>query len=215
MSPDQTQLIPCIGCGRLLRVGVAYCGICGAKQTPLPQEFYAADTVKVNLSSPLKEAEKPQSQSTTKEPENPQPQSTLPVHEFDEISQQLKELIAEMGNIERYFPGDVTDKKRKIAEWKVQLQRASECATLLQHPQLRLMDEKREHATLSHLAEAVRILDFRREYTVTIVGHRGAGKSTLLGAMLGQDLFPRGQGGAVTGVRTRVLLCNPDDPEDQ
>lgn len=65
-----------------------------------------------------------------------------------------------------------------------------------------------------HLAEAARALDYTREYSVKLVGHAGAGKSTLLAALLGQDIFPRLAGGAVTGVCTRVRLCSEQELEE-
>ena len=65
-----------------------------------------------------------------------------------------------------------------------------------------------------HIAEAARALDFTREYSVKLIGHAGAGKSTLLAALIGQDIFPRLAGGAVTGVCTRVRLRSEQEPEE-
>ena len=105
-----------------------------------------------------------------------------------------------------------------IDEWKQQLVRASACvklfdSPLLQEPEIRQTLMQEVLITHNHLAEAVRALDYTREYTIKMIGHAGAGKSTLLSAFLGRDVLPRGFGGAYTGIRTCIRLCSKDDPE--
>ncbi len=85
---------------------------------------------------------------------------------------------------------------------------------LLDRPPLQQIESQQVLKLRYHLAEAARALNFTREYTVKVIGHAGAGKSTLLAAMVGQDIFPRLAGGAVTGVRTRIRLANEQEAEE-
>jgi hypothetical protein len=126
----------------------------------------------------------------------------------------LRRLQEQASQIERYFPADLPGKEQKLAAWKKQLQRAITCAEMFDSPQIQLEESQHPLKLRSHLAEAAYALDFTREYSVKLVGHAGAGKSTLLAALLGQDIFPRLAGGAVTGVCTRVRLCQDKEPEE-
>lgn len=131
-----------------------------------------------------------------------------------EILDHLHYLSNQTGQIEQYFPADLSEKAQKLDLWKKQLQRALACATLLERSQFQQVESQQILRLRHHLAETARALDFTREYTIKIIGHAGAGKSTLLAAMLGLDIFPRLAGGAVTGVRTRIRLCNEQEPEE-
>jgi len=131
-----------------------------------------------------------------------------------ELLHLLRQLQEQSIQMERYFPADLPGKVQKLLAWKKQLQRARACAELFERPQLQQIESQQAFKLRHHLAEATRALDFTREYTVKLIGHAGAGKSTLLAALLGQDIFPRLAGGAVTGVRTRVRLCSDQEPEE-
>src|SRR5205823_6379143 len=125
-----------------------------------------------------------------------------------EILQQVQQLQEQATHMERYFPADLPDKEQKLNTWRKQLQRVNACAELLDRPQLQHVESQQTLKLRHHLSEAAHALDYTREYTVKVIGHAGAGKSTLLAAMIGQDIFPRMAGGAVTGVRTRIRLCH-------
>ncbi len=131
-----------------------------------------------------------------------------------EILGLLQMLQEQAVHIEQYFPAELPDKTQKLTLWKKQLQRAQACAELFERPQLQQVDAQQALRLRHHLSEAARALDFTREYSVKVIGHTGAGKSTLLAAMIGQDIFPRLAGGAVTGVRTRIRLCDEHEPEE-
>ncbi len=131
-----------------------------------------------------------------------------------EIVARLRHLLEIADQIERYFPADLPGKEQKLAAWKNQLQRALACVEFFERPLLQQSESQQTLKLRHHMAEAARSLDFTREYTVKLIGHAGAGKSTLLAALLGQDIFPRLAGGAVTGVCTRVRLCQDQEPEE-
>ncbi len=131
-----------------------------------------------------------------------------------EIISQLRRLQEQSGQIERYFPADLPEKTRKLAAWKKHIDRALAYIELCERPQLQQIESPQPLKLRHHIAEATRALDFTREYSVKLIGHAGAGKSTLLAAMIGQDIFPRLAGGAVTGVCTRVRLCSEQAPEE-
>ena len=131
-----------------------------------------------------------------------------------EIFDRLRYLQEQATHMEMYFPADLPDKAQKLSAWRKQLQRAQACADLFERSELQQADSQHVLKLRYHLSEATRALDFTREYTVKVIGHAGAGKSTLLAALIGQDIFPRLAGGAVTGVRTRIRLCHEQEPEE-
>ncbi len=128
--------------------------------------------------------------------------------------QRLRRLQEQSIQIERYFPANLPGKEQKLANWKKQIQRAITCSELFDRPQLTQVETQQPLKLRHHLTEAAYALDFTREYSVKLVGHAGAGKSTLLAALIGQDIFPRLAGGAVTGVCTRVRLCVEREGEE-
>ena len=224
MSPQLA--ITCPNCGNPLRDNATFCGRCGNQLgTLFWQQIYNSNRTekqdKMQPSSDDTPTEKdslvqnghqnnaPSNQNGTSQPAAPAPTLT-PLKDLDEIMKEMSDLVnqSEQVSMEQYFPGSLPDKAKKIEEWKVQLQRAYSAAELSNQPQLiRYIDEKQDHEIRSTLAEAARTLDFTREYTVKLIGHTGAGKSTLMAAMIGQDIFPRIPGGAVTAVPTHVRLC--------
>jgi energy-coupling factor transporter ATP-binding protein EcfA2 len=133
---------------------------------------------------------------------------------ISEILSRLRRLHEQAAQMENYFPAALPDKTQKLPAWKKQLQRALACAELFERPELQYIDARQALKLRHYLEEASRALDYTREYTVKLIGHAGAGKSTLLAALLGQDIFPRLSGGAVTGVCTRVRLCGDQEPEE-
>ncbi len=216
-TPATQQLTTCPQCDNVVRVDAEFCNICGKRlrlaggtatdqllsdslmqddeDEYIDEEEYEDDEaealgVKVALLTP---------------PTTPSP---------GEIQQLLRRLHEQSSQIERYFPADLPGKEQKLAAWRKQIQRALVCADLFDRPQIQLAASQQPLRLRHHLAEAAYALDFTREYTVKLVGHSGAGKSTLLAALLGQDIFPRMAGGAVTGVCTRVRLCLDREPEE-
>jgi hypothetical protein len=131
-----------------------------------------------------------------------------------EILNILRRLQDQSAQMDHYFPAELPGKAQKLALWRKQIQRALACAELFERPQLQQIESQQALKLRHHLGEAARALDFTREYTVKVIGHAGAGKSTLLAAMIGQDIFPRLAGGAVTGVRTRIRLCHEQEREE-
>jgi energy-coupling factor transporter ATP-binding protein EcfA2 len=143
---------------------------------------------------------------------NAQDGSTAPLSTGETLAR-LRQLLEMSGQIERYFPADLPEKAQKLQAWTHQLQRALACVELVERPMLQQSESQQTLKMRYHITEAARALDFTREYTVKLLGHAGAGKSTLLAALLGQDIFPRQAGGAVTGVCTRVRLCQDQEHE--
>ena len=230
--------VTCPKCNRDLsnEFNAAFCSYCGHKLGPSFWQQYTrnnsvsterkdemqpssdnAPTEPITAESPLQNNHQNNATSKQNGASQPEPASSTstltPLKDLDEIMKDLGELIIQSDQVpmEQYFPGNLPDKAKKIEEWKAQLQRAYGSAELSVQPQfIRYIDEKQDREIRSALAEAARILDFTREYTVKLIGHTGVGKSTLMAAMIGQDIFPRIAGGAVTAVPTHVRLC--EDP---
>lgn len=196
------QLTTCPQCDNIVRVDAEFCNICGKRLQPATQNLSESqfDGEEYELEEEL---------SSAISIDTP-----LAAPSTSEILHFLQQLQEQSGEIERYFPAELPGKTQKLVAWKKQIQRARACAELLERPQLQQVEPPQMLKLRHHLAEATRALDFTREYTIKLVGHAGAGKSTLLAALLGQDIFPRMAGGAVTGVRTRVRLCREDEPEE-
>ena len=142
-------------------------------------------------------------------------ETTLPMPaNLEEITTITTHLLTLSDSIHTYFPSHFSEKDQKFVLWLKHIQRVQACIRLLQHPQIQQIDAQQGLKLRYHLAEATQALDFTREYAVKIVGHAGAGKSTLLAALIGQDIFPRLAGGAVTGVCTRIRFCSSQEPEE-
>ena len=216
-SPAQ-QLTTCPQCDNVVRVDAEICNICGKRLRPpatgLPAEVSPAADEEYEDEDYIDEEEYEDEEaealgvrgSTQLLPPAP-PSST-------EISQRLQRLQALSGKIERYFPANLPGKGQQLAAWKMQIQRALACAGLFERQQIQQAESQQPLRLRHHLNEAASALDFTRPYAVKLVGHTGAGKSTLLAALIGQDIFPRLAGGAVTGVCTRVLLCDDKETEE-
>ncbi len=111
--------------------------------------------------------------------------------------------------MKQYFPGTVSEDQ--LRQWANLLDQTYKyCKLIINAGIEKQLDSKIQ----SNFAKAAQQLDFTRPYTVKVIGHGGAGKSTLLGAMLGRDIFPREFGKAITGVITRVRLCDSSDQEN-
>lgn len=218
------QVIICPQCDNVVRIDAEFCNICGKRLQPAPANTHP---VPPRIASPAflshtedeeidEDDEDYVDDDDEEELDNSSKQTTIPAvppapGEILNLLRQLQELSA---HIDRYFPAELPGKAQKLLAWKKQLQRASACAELFDHPQLQQTESQQILKLRHHLAEAARALDYTREYTVKLIGHAGAGKSTLLAALLGQDIFPRLAGGAVTGVRTRVRLCSEQEAEE-
>ncbi len=217
-TPLTQQLTTCPQCDNVVRVDAEVCNICGKRLLPisgqLPANRAAEDDEEYEDDEYIDDEEyeddeaealgvRGSSQLTPPTPPSP-----------GEILQRLRRLHEQSAQIERFFPAALPGKEQKLASWKKQIQRAITCAELLDRPQVQQAESPQPLKLRHHLTEAAFALDFTREYTVKLVGHAGAGKSTLLAALIGQDIFPRLAGGAVTGVCTRVRLCADKEPEE-
>src|SRR5450759_3230589 len=211
------QLTTCPQCDNVVRIDAEFCNICGKRLRPASSSPYL---------SPAQQ-EEADDEDEYEDDENDEQEFSAPTlaahhtarsHSLppstSEILSQLRRLQAQTDQMERYFPADLPDKARKLAAWKKQISRALVCIELCERPQLQQTNSQQPLKLRHHIAEATRALDFTREYSVKLIGHAGAGKSTLLAAFIGQDIFPRLAGGAVTGVCTRVRLCSEQESEE-
>jgi len=212
---SRQQLTTCPQCDNVIPIDAEFCNICGQRlkgmdiQSQQLMGEAMADDDEYEDEYEDDEYEEENGASNIKSARTAIIPSAL-----SEILHQLSGLQDQIPQIEKYFPTDLPDKAQKLALWKRQLQRAYSCAELFERPQLQHIESQQALKLRHHLGEATRALDFTREYTVKVIGHTGAGKSTLLAAMIGQDIFPRLAGGAVTGVRTRIRLCGEQEPEE-
>jgi energy-coupling factor transporter ATP-binding protein EcfA2 len=219
-TPTTQQLTTCPQCDNVVRMDAEFCNICGKRlhnagasafgqsQTAfLQQENDEYDEYIDDEEYEDDEAEALGIKAIVPltPPTPPSPGETLHL---------LRRLQEQSGQIERYFPADLPGKDQKLTAWKKQIQRALASAELFDRPEIQQAESQQPVKLRHHLAEAAQALDFTREYAVKLVGHAGAGKSTLLAALLGQDIFPRLAGGAVTGVCTRVRLCHEHEREE-
>lgn len=210
-SPGQ-QLITCPQCDNVVHVEAESCNICGQRLHPPAadlseehQEYEAEYRDEEEYEDEEAEALGVRSGAALPPPTPPSPA---------EILQRLQRLQGLSNKIERYFPANLPGKEQQLLSWKKQIQRAQACTGLCERPQIQQIEAQQPLKLRHHLNEAACALDFTRPYAVKLVGHAGAGKSTLLAALIGQDIFPRLAGGAVTGVCTRVLLCDDREPEE-
>ena len=114
------------------------------------------------------------------------------------------------GTANKYFSSAAQKQEEVLAAWSNEVQRTLAFADLLENSKIESQLEEEIRASLT---EAVRQLDFARAYEVKFIGHTGAGKSTLLGAIVGEDIFPRRFGNAVTAVPTKVRICEDNEEE--
>ncbi|MDQ2715850.1 MAG: dynamin family protein [Chloroflexota bacterium] len=219
------QLTTCPQCDNVVRIDAEQCNICGKRLRPPTGNARSAPVMVPQSASSLNASEEDEEyedddeySDEDEEGEEPQDEAGKASPELppapNEIVVLLRRLQEQSAQMERYFPADLPNKEQKILAWKKQLQRACACAELFERAQFQQIELQQALKLRQYLAETARALDFTREYTVKLIGHAGAGKSTLLAALLGQDIFPRLAGGAVTGVRTRVRLCSADEPEE-
>jgi hypothetical protein len=215
-TPPTQQLTTCPQCDNVVRVDAEFCNICGKRlrlvgaptgsQSSLEEDDYDEEYID--------EEEYEDEEAEALGVKGITPLTPPDPPSAGEIQHRLSRLQEQTDQIERYFPADLPGKEQKLASWKKQIQRALACAELLDSPQIQQAEAQQPLKLRHHLTEAAYALDFTREYSVKLVGHAGAGKSTLLAALLGQDIFPRLAGGAVTGVCTRVRLCKPQEAEE-
>src|SRR5581483_6692361 len=213
-SPAQ-QLTTCPQCDNVVRVDAEICNICGKRlsspATGLPAAVAPGDEEYEDyIDDEEYENEEAEALGVRESAQllPPAPPSLA------ETLQRLQRLQTLSGKIERYFPANLPRKGQQIAAWKKQIQRALICAGLFERQQIQQAEAQQPLKLRHYLNEAASALDFTRPYAVKLVGHTGAGKSTLLAALIGQDIFPRLAGGAVTGVCTRVRLCADKEPEE-
>src|SRR6266568_2964533 len=205
------QLTTCPQCDNVVRIDAEFCNICGQRLGPLSGNARPGTQLASQLASDEDEEEEEEEESVQVEKDAAsQPIPPAPI----EIQNLLRRLQEQSAQMEIYFPANLPGKAQRLVAWKKQLQRAHAAAELFERPQLQQIESQQVLRLRHHLAEATRALNYTREYTVKLIGHTGAGKSTLLAALLGQDIFPRLAGGAVTGVRTRVRLCSAEEPEE-
>jgi Dynamin family len=216
-SPAQ-QVTACPQCDNIVSINAEFCNICGKRLRPPANAAYAApaqqqDDEEYEDDDEYDDEEDEAGTTTALRVKQAAQAGYLPLS-ASEMLTQLSRLQEQAEQMERYFPADLPGKAQKLASWKKQLQRAMACVELFERPQLQQSESQQMLKLRHHLAEAARALDYTREYTVKLIGHTGAGKSTLLAALLGQDIFPRLAGGAVTGVCTRVRLCHEHEAEE-
>ena len=215
---SRQQLTTCPQCDNIVPIDAEFCNICGQQLKGEGLQSYIdgnqpGTTIAGNDEEYEDEDENNDANGSRQSGTRSLRATTLPSAP-SEILQQLKGLQDQVVQIERYFPAELPGKTQKLSLWKKQLQRAYTCAQLFERPQMQHIESQQALKLRHHLAEATHALDFTREYIVKVIGHAGAGKSTLLAAMIGQDIFPRLAGGAVTGVRTRIRLCSEQEPEE-
>ncbi len=221
------QLTTCPQCDNVVRIDAEFCNICGKRLRPAAStsstRFTSVPMTTQNLQPDSSHTQEEEYEDADEEfdedseedtqdelsPSVPQVPSSI-----GEILGQLRRLHEQSSQMESYFPAALPGKTQKLLAWKKQLQRTLVCTELFERPQLQHIEARQALKLRHYLEEASRALDYTREYTVKLIGHAGAGKSTLLAALLGQDIFPRLSGGAVTGVCTRVRLCNDHEPEE-
>lgn len=219
-TPPTQQLTTCPQCDNVVRVDAEFCNICGKRLLPASGQFpsilsrqgededeYEDDEF---IDDEEYEDDEAEALGIRANAELTPPAPPAP----GEILQRIRRLQEQSSQIERYFPASLPGKEQKLMAWKKQIQRALACAELLERPQLQQTESQQPLKLRHHLTEAAYALDFTRAYAVKLVGHAGAGKSTLLAALVGQDIFPRLAGGAVTGVCTRVRLCGDKETEE-
>src|SRR6266849_4661438 len=194
------QVIICPQCDNVVHIDAEFCNICGKQLRP-PIAISGAGTLIVAPSSFPSQVEDgdidgEDDEDYEDELDHSGMHTTVPSipPALGELLNLLRHLQEQSAHIEHYFPAELPGKAQKLLAWKKQLHRAFACAELLDHPQLRQIESQQTFKLRHHLAEA--------------------GKSTLLAALLGQDIFPRLAGGAVTGVRTQVRLCGEQEPEE-
>ena len=217
------QLTTCPQCDNVVRIDAEFCNICGKRLRPASPSPYHSPAHQEETDDE-DEYEDDEDYLDDEDDEQEFSATTLAAHHTarspslplsaSEILSQLRRLQEQIDQMERFFPADLPDKARKLAAWKKQISRALACIELCERPQLQQTNSQQPLKLRHHIAEAARALDFTREYSVKLIGHAGAGKSTLLAAFIGQDVFPRLAGGAVTGVCTRVHLCSEQEPEE-
>jgi len=213
------QAIICPQCDNVVPIDAEFCNICGKRLRPPLANTHTgmpiASYPPPDFTSQIEDAEDDDEYIDEDEDEPEQNGKGIAIPATPaELLYLLRQLQEQAVHIGRYFPADLAGKAQKMTAWKKQLQRALASTELFERPQLQQITSQQALKLRYYLAEATRALDFTREYTVKLVGHAGAGKSTLLAALLGQDIFPRLAGGAVTGVRTRVRLCSEQGPEE-
>ncbi len=213
------QAIICPQCDNVVPIDAEFCNICGKRLRPplanIPVGMPMAAYPPPAFTSRIEDAEDDDEYIDEDEDEPEQNAKGIAIPATPaELLYLLRQLQEHAVHIGHYFPADLAGKAQKMTAWKKQLQRALACTELFERPQLQQIESQQALKLRYYLAEATRALDFTREYTVKLVGHAGAGKSTLLAALLGQDIFPRLAGGAVTGVRTRVRLCGEQEREE-
>jgi hypothetical protein len=236
------QMTTCPQCDNVVRIDAEFCNICGkrlrppngkSQSTPAAAPISAPVQAAQQLAAPIAaapaalEEEVEEEEEYEEDYEDDEDTEEEAIREAGkgaglesalsapaEIFDRLRYLQDQAAQMEMYFPADLPDKAQKLAAWRKQLQRAQACANLFERSELQQADSQHVLKLRYHLSEATRALDFTREYTVKVIGHAGAGKSTLLAALIGQDIFPRLAGGAVTGVRTRIRLCHEQEPEE-
>lgn len=215
------QLTTCPQCDNVVRIDAEFCNICGKRLRPPSSSSYLSPAQQEEMDDEeyeddedyLDDDDEQETNATTPAAHSATHHSTAALS-TGEIVGQLRHLQEQSGQMERYFPADLPDKARRLAAWKKQIARALACIELCERPQLQQVQSSQSLKLRHHIAEAAHALDFTREYSVKLIGHAGAGKSTLLAAFIGQDIFPRLAGGAVTGVCTRVRLCSEQEPEE-
>ena len=210
------QLTTCPQCDNVVRVDADFCNICGQQLRSRSNKTHSGQFPQ-GYSSPLDEDEYDDDYEDVEEEESslthPSATDLIP-SSHGEILYTLHRLQDQSASMDDYFPADLPNKAQKLTAWKMQIQRALACVDLFERPQLQQIESQQALRLRHHLAEATHALDFTREYTVKLIGHAGAGKSTLLAALTGRDIFPRLAGGAVTGVCTRVRLCQEAEAEE-
>ncbi|HEY0754281.1 MAG TPA: dynamin family protein [Ktedonobacteraceae bacterium] len=217
-TPLTQQLTTCPQCDNVVRVDAEVCNICGKRLLPasgqLPENHSTIDENEFDDEEYIDDEEYEDDEAEALGVRGGTPLAPPAPPSPGEILQRMRRLQELSGQMERYFPANLPGKEQKLANWKKQIQRAIACAELFERPQLQQAESQQPLKLRHHLTESVYALDFTREYAVKLIGHAGAGKSTLLAALIGQDIFPRLAGGAVTGVCTRVRLCGDKEIEE-
>jgi hypothetical protein len=219
---QKQRVTTCPQCDNVVHIDAEICNICGQRLKPGTQNIQPVTPMPQSLQPlspppPLIDDEEEEEEEYDEEEfeQDEEAAETLTIPSTPgEILAQIQRLQEQSEQIAQYFPAHLPDKTQKLDLWQKQLQRAWACVALLDQPQLQQLGSQPMLKLRHHLEEAARALDFTREYNVKVIGHTGAGKSTLLAAMIGQDIFPRLAGGAVTGVRTRIRLCGEQEPEE-
>lgn len=112
---------------------------------------------------------------------------------------ETEEQVSNLGDLSQWITGANAD---QLQQWMRLESQVYQFQELVSH--LPLEEEERQQI-YQYLLRAQHHLDYRRPYTITVVGVSGAGKSTLINALLGRRLVKFQYGRPTTGTIVNVV----------